>query len=393
LGVALAVAACSDPTSATDLHTDGPPMVEQVRLSEAYVFDATSTPVTIRDRTVFAFGTHPMATALDEHAVTTAAASENKLRIIIDELLRGNDLEEIECRALVDDDVFGRVPIGATPDDIARCTAAQDVLPSRCPGSNKLSVCICHRPDGCNVGGTIVTNGDPVGVLDLDQDGAADNTRFINGAVTLTCNGTAVATDLDASYWTPSGDQQKPAGGGFDALGPAVVLVPAAALPTGSTCGLTFAPDVVDKDGNQVCAPPGGDIDTGCTPGDTSAISFMVEPLRFIPPVTIVPTKQTRTGDIIITANVPIDLATLAVTVTFTAADGTETPYTDFTVVGSSPPTGAPQAPTEITIHWTAMGGLDPATHYTITVPTTVTDTYGIAAPAPLQIIFTTSAT
>ena len=57
----------------------------------------------------------------------------------MDELLVGNALEEIACRAVVDDDAFARVPLGATPDDIAKCTVAQDVLKARCIGDRTRS--------------------------------------------------------------------------------------------------------------------------------------------------------------------------------------------------------------------------------------------------------------
>src|SRR5262245_26128742 len=86
LPACLALVACSDaPSSATDLHPEGPPMIEQVRLKE--VFTANNIPGL--QRTVFAFGTHSDATDADEHAVTTAAATGNRIRIIMDELLRG----------------------------------------------------------------------------------------------------------------------------------------------------------------------------------------------------------------------------------------------------------------------------------------------------------------
>lgn len=385
-------AACADPTSATDLHPDGPPMVEQVRLVETYsVGTSTRLP-----RVVFGFGTHPDATPDDEHPVTTAIAAGNQLRIIMDELLRGNDLEEIQCRTTVDSDAFARVPLGATPDDIARCAVAQDVLPARCPGSHPHSVCICANDGGCS--GMDADNrsftapkGESVGVLDADQDGAADDTRFAQGAVGIRCDisgrPTDVPIDLDNSYWTPSGNQQKPAQGGFDALGPAIVLVPGpapdVALPTNVDCSIVFSSDVVDKDGNQVCAPTGGDIRAGCTPGDTSAVRFHVEPmaLAIVPPIS--PQAQSRTADVLVRANVPIDQASLA---TITVIEGPATHYTQFT------PTVSGTEPDQITIHWTALGGLAANTHYTITVPTTVTDRYHQSPLQPLQIAFTTGA-
>src|SRR5689334_18371087 len=96
LPASLALVACSDASpSATDLHPEGPPMIEQVRLKE--VFTANNIPGL--QRVVFAFGSHVDATDADEHPVTTAAATGNRIRIIMDELLRGNFLEEIQCRA------------------------------------------------------------------------------------------------------------------------------------------------------------------------------------------------------------------------------------------------------------------------------------------------------
>lgn len=376
--------ACSDPTSATDLHPEGPPMVEQVRMEE------TIGPGQFQ--VVFGFGTHPDATPDVEHPVTNATASGNRFRIIMDELLRGNNLEEIACRAVVDTDQFARVPLGATPDDIARCAVSQDLLPSRCPGSNPHSVCICANDGGCPTGANpdgsphITPKGESVGVLDKDQDGAADDTRFIQGAVGIRCGAIDVPIDLDSSYWNPSGDQQKPAQGGFDALGPAIVLVPGptttVALPTNADCGIVFSPDVVDKDGNQVCAPPAGDISAGCTPGDTSAVRFHVEPMTLTPASVINPQGQSRTLDIVVQANVPLD-DTSAAGITVTEDPGTN--YTDFTA------TIKPSTPNQITIHWTAVGGLAASTHYTITIPTTVTDRYHQSPLQPLQIAFTTT--
>jgi hypothetical protein len=388
VGLALpAIAACTDATSATDLHPEGPPMIEQVRLVEVY---STSEAQGL-ERTVFGFGTHPLASASEQHAVTSAKAASNKLRIIMDELLRGNDLEEIECRYVVDDDAFDHVPLGATPDDIARCAVAQDMLASLCPGSNRRSVCLCKNDAGCPSGTkvdgspNITPKGESVGVLDRDQDGAADNTRFIAGAVGIACGANAVPInvpiDLERSYWTPSGNQHVPAQGGFDALGPAIVLVPAGALPTSLACGLVFSPDIVDKDGNRVCAPPDGNIAAGCTPGDTTAFTFTVEPLTLSLAMAVMDPGQSRLMDIRIRANVPLDPASLA---NITVTEGT-TSYTQFTATLS--------LPNEIAIHWTAIGGLTAMTRYTITVPTTVTDVYHQPQPQPFQVAFTTGAT
>jgi len=381
LGAALG---CTSETSATDLHPEGPPMIEQVRLVEVFTVAGITTRLT---RTVFGFGSHPDATADEAHPVTAAQATPNKLRVIMDELLRGNNLEEIACRAPIDTDtVFDRVPLGATPDDIARCSTAQDVLPLRCPGSNKLSLCLCRIAAGCPVGTNpdgspaVVALGESVGVKDEDEDGAADEHRFIRGAVGISCNGIDVPLNLVQSYWTPSGDQQVPAQGGFDALGPAVVLVPNVALPTSTTCHVTFSPDVVDKDGNQVCAPAGGDRAAGCTPGDTTAFAFTVEPLTLIPVDLL--TGAMRSVKFRIRANAPLDAASVT-GVTVTEAPGTAYPEITTTLT----------MPNEITVQSTAAGGFAASTAYTITVPMTVTDTFHQPAPQPVQITFATGPT
>jgi len=277
------------------------------------------------------------------------------------------------------------VPLGATPDDILRCSAAQDMLRSQCPGSNRLSVCVCARDDGCPTGfqtdGTtprITPKGAAVGVLDRDQDGAADTTRFLAGAVGIACGAIDVPLNLAASYWTPSGNQQKPAPGGFDALGPAIVVVPAVALPTDQQCGLTFSPEVVDKDGNQVCAPPNGDIAGDCTPGDVSAFRFTVEPLAFAAGSPVMDPGQSRTAAVRITARAPLERASLA---NITVTEGESTSYTSFTATLT--------ASSEITIQWTP-GELAANMRYTITVPTTVTDTYHQPARTAFQLAFTT---
>lgn len=251
-------------------------MVVQVRLAERTLLDGVPAA-----RNVFAFGHHPEEGPDDAHAVTAAVATGNRVRIVIDELLVGNALEEVQCRYPVDDDDYARIPDGATPDDVARCAVGQDALAVSCSGARAL--CLCALDGGCpsGVGGDgqprTTPKGAPVGVLDTDLDGGADGLRLIDGAAVLTCGGAAVPLDRDASFWTPSGNQQKVGSTGFDALGPAIVLVPSGALPSGATCGVSFASDVVDKDGQRVCAPADGDRAAGCTPGDTSAIAFTVE--------------------------------------------------------------------------------------------------------------------
>jgi hypothetical protein len=139
---------------------------------------------------------------------------------------------------------------------------------------------------------------------------------------------------------------------------------------------------VVDQDGNPVCAPPGGDLTAGCTPGDTGAVGFHVEPLAFVVASPVNPQAQPLDGDVRILASAPIDAASLA-NITVTRDPGIR--YTQFTV-------GIPSAqlPDQIVIHWTPA--LPPSSHFTIDVPTTVTDRYHQPPLQPLQIAFTTAA-
>jgi hypothetical protein len=358
-------------------------MIRQVRLKQIST-DAGGSTVT---RTVFAFGTHDQATdgdypALGPNSMTTAAPTGQTIRIVVDELLIGNYLEEIACRGAVDDDVYDFVPLGTTPDDVAKCAVAKDVLPGSCPGTFEHAVCLCKIEGGC--GDTPM--GQSVGVLDVNQDGAADDTRFIPGSVGIRCGTIDVGIDLNNSYWQPSGDQNKPAMGGFDALGPAIVITPLTntvppsnALPTNSQCQLTFASNIVDKQNNQVCAPAGGDVEKGCQAGDVSAFQFQTQALTLSnQSFNDGDTGVDRVAPVVLVANAPLSPGAIsAVTITQGATN-----FTGFTVTQPTPQT--------LRINWTAM--LPASTTFTITVASTLTDVYGQPLTAPLTYTFTTGA-
>ena len=397
--------ACTDTESATNLRTSGPPMIEQVRLDEAFV-DANGSP---GQRRVFAFGTHPQAIVPDEvHPVTQGLAVQPDpgIRIIFGSLLVGNYLEELRCNGIVDDDAYDKVPLGTTPDDIAKCSSSlsMDVLDKTCTGDH--AVCICHNPGGC--GG--IPMGSPVGVLDENGDGAADAHQFIAGAVGVKCHNASmtvtVPIDLAKSYWNPSGFQEPPAMGGFDAMGPAIVLYSAgadsmgtvASYPTSMTCGLTFSPDVVGKNNEQVCAPPMGrppscddlNIDQcpqDCTPGDVSAFTWGTEPLVIIPEdysdgqpgVSRTDPQHYRSAD-----NVPLNPGQIGTVQVFEGA--AMTPYSQFTVaLNTNNPTHS-----EIVLTWTNPTGLAANTMYTVVFPTAFQDSYGVGLPQTQTFHFTT---
>jgi hypothetical protein len=376
----LIVAGCTDYESATSLNPDGPPMVRQVRMKESYLVPgAPGQPGTLSERRVFGFGTHPDAIEAEEHAVTSARVKGQGFRVIMDELLIGNNLEEISCRANVDGDAYSRVPLGATPDDIAKCSTAQDVLPSTCKGP--LATCLCDLDAGCTVttpmGTQMIAKGAPVGVDDKNQDGSADDTRLINGSVGFKCGAITVPIDLDMSYWNPSGNQQPPAMGGFDALGPAIVLIPQRGMPSNIDCQLAFAPDVVDKQNIQVCAPPNGDVLSDCAPGDTAQVHFKTEPMVFNPPFDPNATGINKTDAMVFTGITPLDPSSTA---GVTMMQGSN-PYNNFTVAINM---------TQNLLITPGGAGFAANTTYTITLTTAIKDTFMQSLPAAQSITFTT---
>jgi hypothetical protein len=233
------------------LDSDGPPRVLQVLARErvAVVDDEGHAQVELQAR--LAFGDHPeIDVETDDRVVDTAVARDGqRIRIVVDELLRGGSLEEVPCA----DGSWSRVPAGTTVDDIARCAGAD-----------------LHRCEKVCIG-----DGGPIGILDANGDGAIDDTRLIDGAVVLTCDGVTVPIDPSKSYYQPTGSQRIAGGSvGTDSLGPAIAIVPAAGMRPGAPCARAFT-DLGDKQGVALCAAADG---AACTPGDTSAISFGVEP-------------------------------------------------------------------------------------------------------------------
>jgi hypothetical protein len=395
-------------------------MLRQVRLNHR-VTDANGNSQT---RRVFAFGSHELA-SVDENKsgeVTAALVVNNTFRLIFDELLVGNNLEEVACRAPVRtsardplvQEAFSRVPIGATPDDVARCAVADDALPTSCGGPT--AMCLCEIPDAegacTSLTGVPIAFGAPVGIADINQDGGADDTRFIDGAINWNCVGDngaiEVPVNLDNTYWQPSGDQNKPAMGGFDALGPAIVLAGGGidstgrdhgmTLPTNATCSLQFAPTVVDKTGIQVCAPPDGDINQDCDPGDMTNFSFNTEildwfPITFLNGATGVP----RNGPIIVATSAPLlDSTVIKANITITQdTGGGPQPFLTFepalnmsktTVLLNLDINGNGTA-NEVGVDQLAANAT-----YTITLSQSITDSYDQPHPSVRMFSFTTGA-
>lgn len=414
LGAAASLAVgCTDNKSATDLNPDGPPMVRQVFVEEdVQVGDPANN--TFQPRLQLAFGDHPDIPTIAEdptsgddrkvdnavvHAVRTPRADTKgaKIRIVLDELLLGSKIEEIGCD---DGATWSKIPDDATPDDVAACTG-EDL--SKCKD-------ICIGPDG------------PIGVLDADGDGAGDVFEMISYGpgklgVTLTCDGQNIPLSQTLSFYNPSGNQLLPAITDPDqrvrGLGPALVLFPAtdditvggvnvgkkSGLPAGSTCSIAFNDNIVDKDGHRICAPENGDINAPCTEGDTSKISFSVEPLF--------PTTDGHSPSLKAIADaigMPLDgNDNVAITnsgtdfvayLTFNAnldpdvLDSAITLSTGGTAVAGVTLSNVDN-PTSIAL--TVPGGLTADTAYTLDISTDLTDVWGEALPEAISVSFTTA--
>ena len=370
LAAVIAGPACTDVESPTDLHPEGPPMIMQVFLDEEYDDPPGSGEFT--DRQVLGYGTHPNALTI-KHQVLTANPDfrAQRIRVVLDELLVGNFLEEIACRSPVDDDAYAFVPLGATPDDIARCAEQADVLPQTCTGDHA----VCLDPSGV-----------PVGVLDENGDGAADDLQFIRGSVGIQCGSIEVPIDVQASYWQPSGNQQVPAAGSITGvLGPAVLLRTIDGLPTGKQCQVKFGDTVVDKGGERPCAPqwgPSGAPDetawppaVPCPANDTSAASVTVAPLHLFSP----PFQPEEGG--LQTFDLPI-LLTFNAKISVSSVQATLVPAPPSPLVVGTLSTDAN------TLQLSVQGGLARTTDYTLTV--TLTDLFGGGLAQPFVLHFTT---
>ncbi|HET6610547.1 MAG TPA: hypothetical protein VFG83_01085 [Kofleriaceae bacterium] len=282
------------------------------------------------------FGDHPgIDQAADDRdfVYATSDAGEQRFQMVFDELLLANNLEEIACA----DGTFDRVPEGATPDDIAACSGTEEER-AHCK-----AVCVDH--DG------IV---DMFGQAD-EPDGAADDFRFIDGIVTITCDGVDVPVSIENSFYNPSGNQLISALTGVDSLGPALFIYPDNGLRASSECSIALADSVVDKDHHQACAPAGGDIGKGCTEGDTSLLTFHSEPLTV---ATVNDgSSALENQDLRVIFTVPVTPETVAA---FTVTSG-----------GAAVPvtvTQDPDHPTNVDIKPTAPATFTPETTYDVAI-------------------------
>jgi len=362
----LGTAGCGEEDSKTTLNPEGPPMVRQVFMDERVQIDTNGdgTPDAERTKTQLAFGKHPDISLDDDpqDGVSNALALNNKVRIVIDELLDGSTLEQIACA----DGTFVDVPSGTTPDDVAECAGADR--------RDCTAVCTQLGPDN-----------QPVGILDTDDDGAADAFRFKEGIVNIVCDGETMPLVYDGmtkTFWNPSGNQQIPAGAiGVSGLGPAIVLIPEG-MRTGASCGIEIDDSVVDKDGNPVCAPPDGDVDQSCPGnGDTSLIEFGTQVFQLVGAAPGDGQQYVRLDTkILLQFNLDVEISSVPANVTLSDAGGT---------VASTVMLESDNA----IVSMTANALMTPETQYTIDItggPNGIKEIFGGGLAEDIQIQFTT---
>jgi hypothetical protein len=177
--------------------------------------------------------------------------------------------------------------------------------------------------------------------------------------------------------------------GGFEALGPAIVLKTDGPMPTNVPCKIIASPTVIDKEGNQLCAPAGGDITASCTPGDLSAFQFRIEPLFYTP-------GSWSNGDTGVSRNAPAlffgntifkpESLVDANFEIFAGDEGAEVALADtaYDVVFMA------TRSQEFNINW--IGDLAANTRHRIVITPAVVDTWDQPAPMPVEFTFTTGA-
>jgi hypothetical protein len=339
---------CSAPTSKTALQPDGPPNIFQIFVTERDPATGdTSLGLYLNANPEFDVDADMngkpdlLEQNGDDGVVTNAVVDGTQtVRIVFDELLDGSTLEEFFCA----------------------CSAAATGCPTGTPDATlDPSMCADNPDSAANELGEW---------LDANGDGLPDKARLLPGLVTVTCDGTAIFTNAtgDAGFYNPSGNQDIPVATGLLGLGPALVATVTTGLKTNADCAIAVTDKVKDKDGNAVPAP------------DSS--------------------KKFHTESMTVLSSVPADMATgvklnIAPAVSFNAILDMDTINgikleKDVGGVRTAVQTTNTLAPNMTEVDMMPAANLEASTDYVITVPVTVTDTFGGAFPAAQEIKFTT---
>ena len=299
--------------------------------------------------------------APDDGAVTTAVVHNTPaIRVVLDELLDGNTVEQFQCA----------------------CAAPSMGLPIDCGPMN-----IRASRDPANCDDNKNTEAAETGKFaDANVDGVPDKAYLLPGIATIDCGASGKWTNglkadgkpddipTDQGWYNPSGDQLVPITRSgtlnWEAIGPALVLKPPS-LPAGATCTLKLELSVTDK-----AASNDGKALSVVT-HDGTDVTFTTVPLGV---VTSVPADGQQgvsktLKKIAVTFNTPLDPASVtAEKFSVTSAGG--------------PIAGATNlAAADMTIEWVPTAALGAATTYTVKVSKGVKDSFG--SPLADDFVFT----
>ncbi len=345
---------CDAPKTGTALEPEGAPEILQVFVTERVAGAAGLGLYYNANEDYFAEDGTQCGTVLSEEngddcLVTNAVAdATQKIRIVFDELLAGDTVEEFFCACAGE--------TGDTP----------------CPNNILASLDPTMCADNPN------TNADEGSRWeDKNGDGLPDRARLLGGVVIVTCDDVDVYTTGPADgFYNPSGNQQIPVATGLAGLGPALVITASGGLRTNADCTIKLAATVTDKEGTPVPSLP------------STAATFHTEAMALLSSTP----ENNATG---VARNVSPNLQ-------FNSTLDEST--LDNIVLRLAP--GGATVPAEITLGMDkvsvtidptvdpmpALDLLTAGTKYEIVIPVTLTDAFGGPFPMEQIITFTTGA-
>jgi hypothetical protein len=210
-------------------------------------------------------------------------------------------------------------------------------------------------------------------VEDLETvDGVTFGTIAETMPVTVTCNDAEIAYD---GFYDPSGNHLS------YPPGPGLVVTAAEFVPTSSQCSISINAGVTDKDGVEVPSDQRGPYEFAVA----ALAVYGVAPAEAEEGV-----DPAATVDI--EFNAPIDIATVAASITFEDDGGTAVPFTVELAPADPADPEAGTIPNIVSLVPDAP--LDPATTYTVTIDSGIADIGGgaLTVDAPVVVNFTTAA-
>ena len=289
-----------------------------------------------------------------------------KIRIVVDELLQGQTVEQFVCG----------------------CADPPEGTDVNCQGGPSASLDPLNCEDNPN---TEISEASRFS--DKNLDGVPDKTDLLPGIVEIYCDGLSQSwfNLAEEGWYNPSGNQQVPANVTdssatliileWESVGPALVLQTAQnPLPSNSDCHIRMheSTEYPIRDGMTEMVMAARDKDGEVVP-EPSDFMFHTEPMR----VTASMPQRNAT-------NVAPTLAQITVQFNTKIAPASITGIVVTDMAGATVAGTATVSMDGTTFQFDPTADLAPSTRFTVTVNTTVTDTFGAAIPAAFTFSFTT---